>query len=348
MRIKPWAALAVAVLVTSACGGDSSDNDSGNGADTTNGNGGSAAAGEDWPGSLSVYVPADAGGGFDLAVRLLQPSLEESLGNSIVPLNVPGAAGAIAATEMLGLPADGTSMMIVSRSISSVPYTGSPDIDPVERFAAVGVTHQDVSALSVSANAPYQSVDELIEYGRANPGGITIGHSGVGGVWHAAALVFGEETGVEFSFVPYNGGAEVGAALLAGEIDAMTIGAPESRAFVDGGDAVMLGVMGEERSDLYPDVPTLQEQGIDVTYSVWRGYVTNIDTPDDVVAELAARLEAAATSDETVEAMTDAGFEPTWIGPEDFTTLIAEEDELIRELFADEDFMTTTPERVGG
>lgn len=346
MRIKPWVALSVAVLFTAACGNGGSEGEGD--PDAPSQDNSEVTGGSDWAAPLSVYIPADAGGGFDLAVRLLQRELEGELGNSVVPLNVPGAAGAIAATEMLGLPADGTSMMIVSRSISSVPYTGSPDIDPVERFAAVGVTHQDVSALSVRSDAPYQSVADMIDYARDNPGGITIGHSGVGGVWHAAALMLAREAGVEFSFVPYNGGAEVGAALLSGEIDAMTIGAPESRPFIEGGDAVMLAVMGEERSELYPDVPTLQEEGVDVTYSVWRGYVTSIDTPEDVRLELSARLEAAATNEATVTAMTEAGFEPTWIGPEEFDALILQEDELIRELFADEDFMTTTPERLGG
>lgn len=352
MRNRRWiaAAIAVPMVLLAACGSDAEGDGNGNG--TTGDGGGSNAAGEapeagTWPGQMSVYIPASPGGGFDIAVRALQAPLADELGVNVVPTNVEGAGGAIAATDMLGQPGDGTSMMIVSRSISAVPYTGSPEVDPVEVFSALGVTHQDVSALSVRSDAPYQTVEELIAYAKENPGGITIGHSGVGGVWHAAGLVLAREAGVEFSFVPYDGGSAVGAALMAGEIDAMTIGAPESRPFVEGGDAVMLAVMGEERSALYPDVPTLIEEGIDVTYSVWRGYVTSSDTPEAVRTELAARLEAAAKSDANQQAMETAGFETTWIGPEEFQALIEEEDELIRDLFADEDFMTTSPARVG-
>lgn len=347
MRSRRWIALTLpAVLLLAACGGDGDDTENG-------GNGEAAEAAEvpaegEWVGDLAVYIPATPGGGFDIAVRALQPSLEETLGAGVVPTNMEGAGGAIAAQDMLGKPADGRSMMIVSRSISALPYTGSPEIDPVEDFVALGVTHQDVSALSVPADAPYQTVDEFIQYAKDNPGEITIGHSGVGGVWHAAALILARETGVEFSFVPYDGGSAVGAALLAGEIDAMTIGAPESRPFVEGGDATMLAVMGEERSSLYPDVPTLIEEGIDVTYSVWRGYVTSAETPEEIRMALSERLEAAANSDANQQAMTEAGFETTWIGPEDFQALIEEEDELIRDLFEGEDFMTTTPERLGG
>lgn len=351
MQLRRWIASAVAIpaLLLTACGqGEDGQEPGGNDNGSTEGAaGGEAPAEGTWPGQVSVYIPAAPGGGFDIAVRALQEPLSEELGVNVVPTNVEGAGGAIAASEMLGQPADGTSMMIVSRSISAVPYTGSPEIDPVTVLAGLGVTHQDVSALSVPADAPYQTVEEFIEYAEDNPGEITIGHSGVGGVWHAAALLLAREAGLEFSFVPYDGGSAVGAALLAGEIDAMTIGAPESRPFIEGGDAVMLGVMGEERSPLYPDVPTLMEEGVDVTYSVWRGYVTNADTPEEVRAEMSARLEAAAESDANQEAMTTAGFETTWIGPEEFQALIEEEDELIRELFADEDFITTTPAREG-
>jgi tripartite-type tricarboxylate transporter receptor subunit TctC len=342
MRKGRLTAISVTALVLAAACGQSGDDNGGQTASA-----GAPAAGE-WPGSLAVYIPAAPGGGFDIAVRALQEPLADELGASVVPTNVEGAGGSIAATEMLGLPADGTSAMIVSRSISALPYTGSPEIDPVEDLAPLGVTHQDVSALTVPADAPYQTVDDFIQYAKDNPGGVTIGHSGVGGVWHAAALMLARENGVEFSFVPYDGGSAVGAALLAGEIDAMTIGAPETRPFVEGGDATMLAVMGEERSALYPDVPTLIEEGIDVTYSVWRGYVTSAETPDDVRMELSKRLEAAAASDANQEAMTTAGFETTWIGPEEFGALIVEEDELIRELFEGEDFMTTMPERLAG
>lgn len=342
MRKRRLTAISVTALVLAAACGQSGDDNGDQGASA-----GVPAAGE-WPGPLAVYIPAAPGGGFDIAVRALQEPLADEVGTSVVPTNVEGAGGSIAATEMLGLPADGTSAMIVSRSISALPYTGSPEIDPVEDLAPLGVTHQDVSALTVPADAPYQTVDDFIQYAKDNPGGVTIGHSGVGGVWHAAALILARETGVEFSFVPYDGGSAVGAALLAGEIDAMTIGAPETRPFVEGDDATMLAVMGEERSSLYPDVPTLIEEGIDVTYSVWRGYVTSAETPDDVRMELSKRLEAAAASDANQEAMTTAGFETTWIGPEEFGALIVEEDELIRELFEGEDFMTTTPERLAG
>jgi len=297
-----------------------------------------------WNGNTSIYIPADAGGGFDIAARALQQYLAEELGASVIPVNVPGAGGALAAGEMLAAPADGTSMMIVSRSISALPYTGTPDIDPLSDFTALGVTHQDMAALTVPGNAPYQTAEEFAAYAKANPGKLKIGHSGIGGVWHAAALMFAREVGTEFVFVPYSGGSQVGAALLAGEIDAMMIGAPESRPFIEGG-AKMLAVFGDERTSMYPDVPTLKERGINVTYSVWRGYVTSSATPPAIAAELAKRLEAAAKKPGFLDAMAKAGFDTTWVGQAEFQKLIEEEDKLITTLFAGEDFMVSEPNR---
>jgi tripartite-type tricarboxylate transporter receptor subunit TctC len=298
-----------------------------------------------WVGTMSIYIPTNPGGGFDIAARALQRPLADALGASVVPVNVPGVGGAIAAQEMFRLPADGTSMMITSRSVSALPYTGTPDIDPVVDFIPLGVTHQDVAVLTVRANAPYKTLEEFVDYARKNPRKLQIGHSGVGGVWHAAALLFARKIGTEFSFVPYAGGPQVGAALIAGEIDAMMIGAPETRPFVEGGGAVALAAFGKERSTLYPNVPTLVERGIDVTYSVWRGYVTNAKTPEPIAAELSRRLEAAAKTPSFLDAMTKAGFETTWIGPAEFRTLIEDEDRLIRELFAGEDFIVSKPKR---
>lgn len=338
MRKTRIVALSLAVLMVGAACSDSSADGGGEDIEVP-------AAGE-WTGDVEAFIPNAPGGGFDIAVRALQQPLAEELGTSVVPTNLEGAGGAIAAGEMLGQPADGTSMMIVSRSISAVPYTGSPELDPLEDFAALGVTHQDISALTVRSDAPYQTVEEFISFAEENPGEVVIGHSGVGGVWHAAALVLAREAGIEFSFATYDGGSAAGQALLSGEVDAVTIGAPETRPFVEGGEGTMLAVMGDERSDLYPDVPTLIEEGIDVTYSVWRGYVINAEVSEDLRMELSARIEAAANSDANQEAMTEAGFETTWIGPEEFDDLIAEEDQLVRDLFEGEDFMTTAPERV--
>lgn len=350
------AALVGSALVLAACGQDAdapAADDAPAGGETaapgeTAGGDCAIGADESWPDALTIYVPAPAGGGFDIVVRLLQPILSEELGNDIVVVNMPGAGGAVAGQQMLSEPADGTRMEIVSRSAMSVPYTGTPEFDPLTVLQPVGVAAQDVSAVTVRADAPWNSLQEFLDAAGESPGEIQVGTSGIGGVWHAAGLRLARAADVEFTFIPYAGGSDAANALVAGEIDAITTGAPEVQSIVDAGEAKVLAVMGEEPSSLYPDVPTLEEEGIDVTYAVWRGFVVDEETPDCIVAELENRVEAAVTSPEYEEAAANAGFEVFWATSEEFRQFMEEEDELVRELFEGEDFMMTEPERVSG
>jgi tripartite-type tricarboxylate transporter receptor subunit TctC len=235
-------------------------------------------------------------------------------------------------------------MMVVSRTIMSVPYTGTPELDPLHDLKALGVTHEDAAALSVAADAPYDTIEEFIEYAQENT--VTIGTSGEGGVWHAAGVILERALGVDFEFIPYGGGAPAGQAAASGEVDAVTIGAPETLPFIENEELKMLGVMGEERVDLYPDVPTFVEEGYDdAVYIVWRGFLVHGETPDDVRDELAARVEQAVTTDESITAMEDAGFVPTWQGPSELQSFMEEEDVLFQEIFAETGVIVSEPER---
>lgn len=299
----------------------------------------------DWPNELTLYIPNPAGGGFDIAARAMQPQISEVIGNEVVPVNQDGAGGAVAAEQMLSETPDGTQMMIVSRTISSLPYTGTPELDPMVDLAPIGVTHRDVSALSVAADSDFETVEDLVEHAEENPGEVTVATVGEGGVWHSAGLIFEEAAGIEFDYVPYEGGSEAGQAVSAGEVDATTMGAPETEPFIENGNLRMLGVMDTERVDQFPDVPTLAEEGYDAEYVVWRGFVAPAETPEAILDELRARIEEAVTDDRTVEAMQDAGFDTTWEDADAMRSLMEEEDELFPELYDGTDVLMSEPER---
>lgn len=302
---------------------------------------------EAWPTTLTIYVPANAGGGFDILVRTLQPYLEDELENRVIVENLPGAAGAVAAQQMLGEPSDGSRIMIVSRTIMGVPYTGTPDIDPLTIHTPLGLVSEDVSAVTVRADSPFQTIDDLVQAALANPGGLQVGNSGIGSVWHSSALLFEAASGAEFAHIPYSGGAPAGAALIAGEVDFITTGAPEVLGFVEAGEARVLAVMSEERSPLYPDTPTLQELGYDVLYGVWRGFVINSDAPSDVVESLIRRIERAASNPAFVEDMAALGFVAQHQSPEAMLALMEIEDVVFPDLYRDLEFFTTRPARLG-
>ncbi|OZM75751.1 tripartite tricarboxylate transporter substrate binding protein [Pseudonocardia sp. MH-G8] len=327
-------ALAAAALLlgVAACGG-------GAGAPATDG-----AVSFDRP--VTIYIPTPAGGTFDIVARGLAPALEEELGTTVLPVNIEGGSGAVAAARLAADPANGHQMLIVSRTISTLPYTGAPQVDPLSQFAPVGVVVKDVAGLTVQADAPYDSAAEFVSYAEQHPGEVHVGTSGVGSVWHAAGLLLGQAAGgLEMEYVPYPGGRDAGNAVASGEVEATTISPAEAVAMVDADRAKMLGVMSEQRSPLFPDVPTLTEQGIDIEYAVWRGLVAKQGTPDAVLAALETAVRNAAGSQSFTDAMAQAGVE---IAYEDAAALrghLEQEDQLVQSLFGPLGILTTRPER---
>ncbi|MGI9570809.1 MAG: tripartite tricarboxylate transporter substrate binding protein, partial [Desulfobulbia bacterium] len=166
--------------------------------------------------------------------------------------------------------------------LGNVPWKHE-DFDTVARIIT-----EDYS-ITVRADAPWQTLDEFIAYAKANPGKIKMGFSGFGSSTHIVAAAFGQKFGLEFAFVPYKGGSKTVAATMGGHIDANTHHPAETKAGVDAGKLRVLATMGPKRSNLYPDVPTMQELGHDWVVSQWRG----IAMPKGVSADVKKAWEEA-------------------------------------------------------
>jgi tripartite-type tricarboxylate transporter receptor subunit TctC len=298
-----------------------------------------------WERPVTVLVGAAPGGNMDVVVRAIQPALEKELGVPVVVLNITGASGGAAAAKLITEPADGYHLLIISRTFSALPYTGQPHIDPLTTMIPIGVLAEDVSAITVRADFPADTIEEFIEYVKENPGEVRVGCSGRGGIWHMAGLIFAEKVGIELDFVFYAGSSPTIAAAIACEIQAMTISPAEVKALVDAGELKALAVMADERDALFPDVPTLKERGIDVTYGVWRGLVVRAGTPVDVVADLEKKVAAAAASEEFKTAMNTAGINIAYLDGKGFREVMEQEDVLVSQLLAELGLITTTPTR---
>lgn len=304
-----------------------------------------SASGDDVQGPVRILNASPPGGVFDIVLRGLQSPLEDELGTNIIQDNIEGGAGSAAVARLKAEPADGSTMMITSRTISSAPYTGAPEVDPLNDFAPVSVVVQDVSGLSVAPDAPYGSVSEFVEYAREHPGEIQVGTSGQGSVWHAAGLLLAEETGIDLQFIPYDGGSEAANALASGEVEAVTVSPAEIEPFVEDGTADLLSVMGEERHPLFPDVPTLREEGVDEVYTVWRGLVAKEGTPDDLLSKLEESVQTAVESQEFEENMDEAGIQVSYQDSGEFQEILEEEDEQVQDLLERNGLLTSRPER---
>jgi tripartite-type tricarboxylate transporter receptor subunit TctC len=238
---------------------------------------------------ITFVVPYSAGGSSDTLVRGMQPYLEKAMGATIVPKNITGGGGAVGMSQALfSSKADGYTVTLPSNAVFGLEGLGNvpwkhEDFDTVARIIT-----EDYS-ITVRADAPWQTLDEFTEYVKANPGKVKMGFSGFGSSTHIVAAAFAQKFGLKFSFVPYKGGSKTVAATMGGHIDANTHHPAETKAGVDAGKLRVLATMGPKRSNLYPDVPTMQELGHDWVVSQWRG----ISMPKGVSADVKKAWEDA-------------------------------------------------------
>jgi tripartite-type tricarboxylate transporter receptor subunit TctC len=257
---------------------------------------------------VTIIVPYAAGGGTDLTARALAKEVEKHLGQSVAVVNKPGGTGSVGMTEGATAKPDGYTTTMVTVELTTTPHLGLTPLT-YKDFRPVMQANFDSAAITVNADAPWNTIEEFIEYAKANPGKIRVGNSGPGGIWHLASAAFEKGTGVQFNHVPYDGAAPAITALLGSHIEAVSVSPAEVKAHVDAGKLKTLAVMSEERAAALPDVPTLNELGITGVISVgpWRGIAVPKDTPDDIVKVLEDAFQKGAKEPGFTDFMNKSG-----------------------------------------
>ncbi|GAA1487926.1 Bug family tripartite tricarboxylate transporter substrate binding protein [Brachybacterium sacelli] len=285
--------------------------------------------GADYPtDDLRLIIQADPGGGSDLSSRALAKEMESELGVSVVPENMPGAAGAIAMEYVGEQPADGYVIGFCPVEIAMLNTTQNADVLP-ENYTFIGQIMLAPGVISVAADSPYATLEDLIEAGASEA--LTVGTAGAGSIWEAATLGVNSQAGTQFSPVPYDGGAPAVAAAAAGETDAAVSGAGE--AIAQGDSVRILGIMHDETMPDLPDTPTFAEAiGEDIQFGGWGGIYTAADLPQGVLATLEAAVRTAVESDSYQEFQENAGNLVVHKDAEEFTTFVQKQFEEFQEL----------------
>ena len=327
-------ALAAAMSLTLvACGGSKTPAASG----SASSGGSSSAETVDFPGNkqVSLIVPYSAGGASDTVARIYASELEQSLGTSIVVSNVTGASGAIGLEQVRNSNPDGYTIAYMPVESTMLKALGFTDLS-TDDFRFIGRAMTIPAAVTVRADAPWDTFEDFVNYAKEHPGEIQVGNSGTGSIWHIAAASSEKECGVQFTHVPFDGAAPAVAALLGGNIQAVTVSPSEVKNNVDSGDFKVLCVLGESRSSVVPDVPTAQELGIDITIQGWGGFAVPKDTPQAVIDILEKASETAINSDSVKKTLADRGYEHAYLSGSDMDQKASEElayySELIPEL----------------
>lgn len=327
-------ALAAAMSLTLvACGGSKTPAASGG----ASSGGSSSAETVDFPGNkqVSLIVPYSAGGASDTVARIYASELEQSLGTSIVVSNVTGASGAIGLEQVRNSNPDGYTIAYMPVESTMLKALGFTDLS-TDDFRFIGRAMTIPAAVTVRADAPWDTFEDFVNYAKEHPGEIQVGNSGTGSIWHIAAASIEKECGVQFTHVPFDGAAPAVAALLGGNIQAVTVSPSEVKNNVDSGDFKVLCVLGESHSSVVPDVPTAQELGIDITIQGWGGFAVPKDTPQAVIDILEKASETAINSDSVKKTLADRGYEHAYLSGSDMDQKASEElayySELIPEL----------------
>lgn len=289
---------------------------------------GSASKGNtvDFPGNkqISLIVPYSAGGASDTVARIYAAELEKALGATIVVSNVTGASGAIGLEQVRNANPDGYTMAYMPVESTMLRSLGFTDLS-TDDFKFVGRAMTIPAAVTVRADAPWNTFQEFVDYAKEHPGEVQVGNSGTGSIWHVAAASIEDKCGIEFTHVPFDGAAPAVAALLGGNIQAVTVSPSEVKNNVDSGDFKVLCVLGEGRSSVVPDVPTATEMGIDITIQGWGGFAVPKDTPQEIVDILEAASETAINSDAVKELLAERGFEHAYLNGSDMDAKAAAE-----------------------
>ena len=266
------------------------------------------------------------GGTANTIAQLLSELMSEELDQPVVPVARNGGGGAVGYSHMQSALPDGYSIVWNSNSISTTYHTGRIPFD-YTAFTPIARVSVEIPALAVNSSTGWASLADLVAAANADDGKLKVGISGKGSFTHltSAALFDAMGIGDKVAYISYGDG-KAPIELLAGRIDAAIQWPGQFASYAESGDLTVLAVTGDERAGVLPDVPTAQEQGIDVNISMWRGLAAPAGTSTEVVTVLEAAARNAVESERFTEAAANIGFSKAYLNAADFGELIASDD----------------------
>lgn len=321
-RLAASAVAFAGALALTGCGalGESTDDSSAEGID-----------------QLKIIVPADPGGGWDATGRAMQGVLQDNdlVGNAQVT-NVGGAGGTIGLARLANEREDNTLMVMGLVMVGAVETNQAAatleDVTPIAELT------EESLIIVAPADSPYDDVNDLIEDQRENGQDVSIAGGSAGGADHILAGLLLQNAGVEpdsLNYIPYSGGGESLASLLGNKVDAGISGVAEFASQVESGKLKALAVSGEERSDLLPDVPTLAEQGVDVTLTNWRGVVAPGSIDDAKAEELTELVTEMHGTDDWAAVLEENAWVDAFVPGAEFDTFLDDEIARVQQVLRD-------------
>lgn len=275
---------------------------------------------------ISLIVPFPAGSGTDAVGRIFAEELGKLVGQTVIVENKPGANATIAANYVAKAKPDGYTLFVTTNtSHSAAPWLmKNVSYDPVKDFTPIARGGNLPFLLVTNPTRPYKTVQELVKYAKAHPGEVTYATGNSTGIVAGATL--GVAAGLDLLHIPYKGTPQALTDLVGGQVDFMFTDFTSGMPFVKSGRLHAMAVSTAKRSDLVPDLPSMEEAGVpDFDINSWNGYFGPAGMPPEIVKTLNTAINKIVSNPDTKKRLADLGFDAFSGTPEDFTKFVQDQ-----------------------
>jgi tripartite-type tricarboxylate transporter receptor subunit TctC len=283
-----------------------------------------------WSASRPVQLicPWAAGGGTDRVARMVGILLEKELGQPVTVVNRTGGGGAVGHTAGATAAPDGHTLTIVTVELAMMHWMGLTPLT-FREFTPVTLVNIDASGVQVAENSEWKTLKQLLDYVKANPGKAKASGTAKGGIWDLARAGMLKTAGIPVDampWVPSTGAATGLQELVAGGVQVVTASLVEGRSLIDAKKVRALANMAEARDPVFPDVPTLKEQGLNWTMGAWRGFALPKGTSAEIQGVYEKAMDKIVKSKEFVDFMKGGPFGILYKPSAEFGKFLAEQD----------------------
>ncbi len=295
--------------------------------------GGGGAAEEGAITGLRVMVPNSPGSGYDTTARAWAQVMEdEGLAEGVEVFNLEGAGGTVGLQRLVNEDGNAEMLMQMGLGVVGAQYSNQSEAT-LDETTPVAKLIEEAEAIVVPADSPFQTMDDLVAAWQADPGNTPVGGaSNPGGPDHLTPMLLAQEVGVtptEVNYVAYDGGGELLAGILGGDVQFAATGVGEVTESAAGGDVRILAVTSEEPVEGV-DAPTLQEEGIDLTFTNWRGIVAAPGISEEQTQRFVDAVTAMHDSEAWQQVLEDQGWTDAFMTGDEFSEFLQSESDRVQ------------------
>ncbi len=287
------------------------------------------AQASDYPNKpIRLIVPFPPGGGGDTLARLVMTRVGRELGQPVVVENMPGAGGNVGSAAAARAPADGYTLLYGTNGTHAINHAlyKSPGFDPRRDFEPVSRFTRIAAIVAIRPGLQVNSMGELLQMARSQPGKLTFASAGNGTTSHLAGEILRAQANIDILHVPYKGGAPAMTDLLGGRVDFMIDVVPNTGPQVRSGRLRGLAVSTGQRVESFPELPTIAESGVPgFDVSAWDGLWAPARTPRAIIDKLNAAVRKSLADPELRAALVSRASDPAPTSPEELGRFVASE-----------------------